>query len=123
MPVVIENDANAPALAEHRHGAAAGASHSLMLTIGTGVGGGVVIADRLLRGARGAAGELGHMVIDVNGPPCPGCPNHGCLESLASGNALRRDAIAAGQGDDVRALVRRALDGETEPRRLAPVGG
>ena len=70
--MAIDNDANVAALAEHRFGAAKGARHSLMLTLGTGVGGGVVIDDRLFRGSTGSAGELGHMVIDKDGPPCPG---------------------------------------------------
>ena len=87
--MAIDNDANVAALAEHRFGAAKGARHSLMLTLGTGVGGGVVIDDRLFRGSTGSAGELGHMVIDKDGPPCPGsCNNHGCLEVYCSGTGL-----------------------------------
>jgi glucokinase len=63
-----------------------------MLTLGTGIGGGLVIDGELYRGAVGAAGELGHMVIEQDGPPCQGnCPNRGCLESLASGTALARE--------------------------------
>jgi glucokinase len=62
-----------------------------MLTIGTGIGGGIVSGGRLLRGAHGSAGELGHMTIDADGPPCPGdCPGRGCLEAYVSGPALER---------------------------------
>lgn len=93
LPVFVDNDANVAALAEHRAGAARGTRHAAMLTIGTGIGGGLILSGELYRGAHGAAAELGHMVIDQNGPPCQGnCPNHGCLESLASGTALTREA-------------------------------
>ena len=96
MDVYVDNDANVAALAEHRFGAAKGATNAVMLTIGTGVGGGVIIDGQLYRGSIGAASEPGHMVIDMDGPPCQGsCPNHGCLESLASGTALAREGTAA----------------------------
>ena len=94
LPVFVDNDANLAMLAEHRAGAARGARNAAMLTIGTGIGGGLIINGTLYQGARGAAGELGHMVIDQNGPPCQGnCPSRGCLESLASGTALTREAL------------------------------
>jgi glucokinase len=94
LPVFVDNDANLAALAEHRAGAARGASEAIMLTIGTGIGGGLILRDELYRGAIGSAAELGHVVIDINGPPCQGnCPNHGCVESLASGTALAREAL------------------------------
>ena len=71
-------------------------TNAVMLTIGTGIGGGVIIDGELYRGSIGAASEPGHMVIDLNGPPCQGtCPNHGCIESLASGTALAREGTAA----------------------------
>ena len=92
----LDNDANVAALAEHRFGAAKGAANAVMLTIGTGIGGGVIIDGELYRGSIGAASEPGHMVIDLNGPPCQGtCPNHGCIEALASGTALAREGTAA----------------------------
>src|SRR6202011_936024 len=82
LPVFMDNDANAAMLAEHRFGAARGARTAGMLTPGTGIGGGVVIDGELFRGSQGAAAELGHMIIEADGPPCPGnCPNHGCLEA------------------------------------------
>jgi glucokinase len=120
LPVAIDNDANVAALAEHRFGAAKGARHSLMLTLGTGVGGGVVIDDRLFRGSTGSAAELGHMVIDKDGPPCPGsCNNHGCLEVYCSGTGLMIAARAAGLPDhDARSVVNRALAGEPDAKPL-----
>jgi glucokinase len=94
LPVFVDNDANLAALAEHRAGAARGADEALLLTIGTGIGGGMILRGELYHGAVGAAGELGHVVIDKDGPPCQGnCPNHGCVESLASGTALAREAL------------------------------
>jgi glucokinase len=96
LPAFVDNDANVAALAEHRAGSARGCDHMAMLTIGTGIGGGLILSGELYRGARGAAGELGHMVIDEHGPPCQGnCPNHGCLETMASGTALTREALEA----------------------------
>src|SRR3954469_8014975 len=81
LPVFVDNDANVAALAEHRWGAAKGTRSSVPLTAGTGVGGGMVLDGKLYRGHSGAGAELGHMVIDMDGPPCQGnCPNHGCLE-------------------------------------------
>jgi glucokinase len=94
LPVIVDNDANAAALAEHRAGAARGFSEAVVLTLGTGIGGGLILRGELYRGAVGAAAELGHMVIDVDGPPCQGnCPNRGCFEALASGTALAREAL------------------------------
>ncbi len=93
LPVFIDNDANVAALAELRAGAARGAKQALMITVGTGIGGGIVIDGEIYRGATGSAAELGHIVIDVNGPPCQGaCPNNGCFETMASGTALIRYA-------------------------------
>lgn len=105
IPVFIDNDANVAALAEHRFGAARGARDALMLTIGTGIGGGVIIDGDLYRGSDGAASEPGHIVIDYNGPRCQGnCPNHGCVETYASGTALAREGRAAAQREPESAL-------------------
>jgi glucokinase len=94
LPVVVDNDANAAMLVEWRRGAALGCSDAAMLTLGTGIGGGLIVDGRLVHGARGAAAELGHMVVDPDGPPCPGnCPNHGCLESLVSGHAIGLEGL------------------------------
>ena len=98
LPVWVDNDANLALLAEARVGAARGARHALMLTLGTGIGGGMLLDGRLYRGARGGGAELGHVVVDIDGPPCQGgCPNRGCLEALASGSAIGREARAAAE--------------------------
>ncbi len=91
IPVIIENDANAAAWAEYRFGAGKGFQHMVMLTLGTGVGGAVIVDGRMLRGGFGVAGELGHMRVVPNGVEC-GCGQHGCIESYASGTALVRTA-------------------------------
>jgi glucokinase len=91
LPLVVENDANAAAWAECQHGAGRGADHMLMLTVGTGIGGGVVIGGALLRGQHGFAAELGHITLVDGGPLC-GCGQRGCLEALASGTAIGRMA-------------------------------
>ncbi len=112
LPVFIDNDANVAALAEHRFGAAKGTSDAVMLTIGTGIGGGVIIDGELYRGSTGAASEPGHMVIDFDGPPCQGnCPNNGCLETFASGTALAREGRAAAEGNPESALGRVLAEG------------
>ena len=93
LPVFVDNDANAAMLVEWRFGAARGTRDAAMLTIGTGIGGGLVLGGALQRGSQGAGAELGHMVIQSDGPRCNGnCPNHGCLEALVSGAALAREA-------------------------------
>jgi glucokinase len=102
LPVFVDNDGNVAALAEHRAGAARGASEVVMLTIGTGIGGGLILRGEPYRGGIGAGAELGHLVIDMDGPRCQGnCPNRGCVEALASGTALAREArrIAAERPD------------------------
>lgn len=102
LPVVLDNDANAAALAEHRYGAARGTRNAVMLTIGTGIGGGLVLDGALFRGSTGAGAELGHVTVDLDGPRCQGnCPNRGCLEAVASGTALAREALRlAGERPD-----------------------
>jgi glucokinase len=116
LPVFVDNDGNASALAEHRAGAARGAADAIVLTLGTGIGAGLILGGRLYRGARGAAGELGHMVIDFDGPACQdNCPNHGCAEIYASGTALAREARALAERRPGSGLAR-AL---REDRQLA----
>ena len=105
--VVIENDANFAALAEHRLGAARGHDHVVMVTLGTGIGGGLVADGRVQVGAAGFAGEIGHMVVDPNGPPCP-CGRRGCWERFASGaglGVLAREAALAGRLQEVVRLA------------------
>ncbi len=97
LPVVVENDANAAAWGEFAHGAGRHVHDMVLLTIGTGLGGGIVIGDRLLRGANGFAGELGHVRVVPDGHRC-GCGNRGCWEQYASGRALVREARDAARG-------------------------
>ncbi len=89
----VVNDASAAALGEHRYGAGKGIKNFVLFTLGTGIGGGIIVDGKLYLGAVGGAGELGHMTVVVDGPKC-GCGNTGCLEMLASGRAVERDAIA-----------------------------
>jgi len=91
LPVVVDNDANAAALAESHFGAGAGHRYVLCVTLGTGIGGALVLDNRVFRGANGMAGEFGHMQVVPNGHRCE-CGNRGCWEQYASGNALVRDA-------------------------------
>ncbi len=93
MPVVLENDANAAVLGETVAGAGVGLRHVVMLTLGTGVGGGLLLDGRVYHGADGGAGELGHTVVQSEGLPCR-CGNRGCLEMYASGSAFVRYAVA-----------------------------
>lgn len=96
--VILENDANAAALGEKWLGAARECDDMLMLTLGTGVGGGIVLGGRVWHGTRGMAGEPGHITIHPDGPPCP-CGNRGCLEQYASATAvvrMAREVIATG---------------------------
>ncbi|MDA8358704.1 MAG: ROK family protein [Actinomycetota bacterium] len=105
--VVVENDANCAALAELRHGALRGAEDAVVVTLGTGIGGGIVRGDRVVLGAFGFAGEIGHMVVDPAGPPCP-CGRRGCWERYASGGGLARlarEAAYAGRLGDVVAMA------------------
>jgi len=103
--VIVENDANAAALAEYRFGAGKGSKNMIYMTISTGIGGGIIIDGKLYKGSTGTAGEVGHMVIDPKGPRC-GCGNYGCLEALSSGPAIAR---VAGTKD--------ALEAEKEARK------
>lgn len=88
-PIYIENDANVAALAESVAGISAGTSSSVFITIGTGIGSGIIINNRIWSGAHGIGGELGHVIFDLNGIPCT-CGNHGCLERYCSATALIR---------------------------------
>lgn len=113
--VFVDNDANVAGLAE---AVIAGASDLVMLTLGTGVGGGVVIGGRVFRGATGLGAELGHIVIHGDGLPCFGtCPNRGCLEAHCSGQALERAATELARAKPDSALGRRAAkDGRVSGR-------
>ncbi len=108
VPVFVENDANAAALAEYMFGAGRGSQEIVYLTISTGIGGGVITGGRILTGIVGTAAELGHMTIDMHGPRCA-CGSIGCLESLASGTAIARRAhelLEQGRGDGLLKFAR-----------------
>jgi glucokinase len=114
LPVFLDNDGNVAALAEYLFGAAKGKPNTVMLTVGTGIGGGLVLGGEIYRGATGAGAELGHTVIQADGPPCQGnCPNHGCVEALASGTALGREGRAAAESSPDSALGQVLADGGT----------
>jgi glucokinase len=114
LPAFVDNDATVAALAEHLYGAARGAENAVMLTIGTGIGGGLILGGEIYRGSTGAGGELGHVVIEADGPPCQGnCPGRGCVETLASGTALGREGRAAAEREPDSALGAMLADGET----------
>ncbi|HXQ18973.1 MAG TPA: ROK family protein [Acidimicrobiales bacterium] len=106
-PPVLENDANCAALAEHALGAARGFDDVVVVTLGTGIGGGLVVGGRPLLGAQGFAGEIGHMVVDPSGPLCP-CGRRGCWERFASGAGLAnlaREAAIGGRLPEVVSLA------------------
>ena len=138
LPTFLDNDANLAALAEARLGAGKGARHLVHLTLGTGIGGGIVMDGRVYRGALGAAAELGHMIILEDGPPC-NCGAHGCLESLVSGVAIYRrveelavtghkspaieEFLAAPEAFDAEALCRHADAGDELARNILEEAG
>jgi glucokinase len=123
LPVFVDNDATAAMLAEWRFGAAAGCDDAVLLTIGTGIGGGMVANGALVRGAQGAAAEFGHMTIDVDGPLCP-CGSRGCLEAFVSGTALAREARALGMDASAAQVAELAHDGDASARSLvSDMGG
>lgn len=109
LPTRVDNDANAFALAETRYGAGHGAMVAVAYTIGTGIGGGVVIDGKVFRGAWGFAGELGHVTVEPEGVPCP-CGNHGCLESYTSANQIA--AFARHLAPSEKESVLKGLDDE-----------
>jgi glucokinase len=111
----IINDANAAALGEYRFGAGRGFDNMIYLTVSTGIGGGIIVDGELYSGADGCAGELGHMTIEVDGPQCH-CGNFGCLEALASGWAVAREAktrINQGEKSSIIELVDGRLESIT----------
>lgn len=123
LPVILDNDANVATLAEARVGAAADAHHMVMLTLGTGVGGGLFLGGELYRGATGAAAELGHTIVAAGGEQCR-CGAYGCLEAYASGKALERVAarlVASGGFLATRRGEGDAKSGPAEPESAALV--
>ena len=110
--VILENDANVAALGEKWLGAARDVESVCMITLGTGVGGGLVLNGRIWRGMTGMAGELGHIVVQLDGPPC-GCGSRGCIEQFASATAIKRMAVEAIAKGKAPALAR-AMEEEPE---------
>jgi glucokinase len=107
LPTVIDNDANCAVLGEWWRGAAQGTRHAIGFTIGTGIGGGLIVDGKLYHGASGCAGEIGHTTIEANGRHCA-CGNYGCLEAYASGLAIARRAVEAIESGEVTTLLQRA---------------
>lgn len=123
LPIFLENDARAAAWGEKRFGVGRGVEDLLYIAIGTGIGGGLVLGGRIYRGHHGNAGEIGHMVIDPEGPPC-GCGNRGCWEALASGRAIAARAtelIAGGHPSTLAEIVARGE--ELSARQVAAAAG
>ncbi|HEY5816013.1 MAG TPA: ROK family protein [Solirubrobacterales bacterium] len=122
LPTFVDNDANVAALAEHLFGAARGTRNAVMLTIGTGIGGGLILGGEIYRGATGASAELGHMAIQMDGPGCQGnCPNRGCVEAFASGTVLGREGRAAAESKPDSALGELLAAGEEVDGRAVTV--
>ncbi len=130
--VILENDANVAALGEKWLGAARDVDDMIMLTLGTGVGGGIVLEGRIWHGMTGMAGEFGHMTVEPEGPPC-GCGNRGCVEQYASATAVVRmakEAIASGRAPglataansdpefNAKAIYNLAIQGDEEARKI-----
>jgi glucokinase len=107
LPARIDNDANAAALGEYKFGAGKNKKNMVYITVSTGLGGGVIVDGRLMRGANGNAAELGHLTLNINGPACP-CGANGCFEMYASGTAIARrtrEAIQAGAPSQILSLA------------------
>ncbi len=123
-PVILENDANAAALGEKWMGAGRDVDDLVLLTLGTGIGGGVIIGGRILHGFVGMAGELGHMTVVPTGNPC-GCGNTGCLEKHASATAVSAMAKLMGLGEDLSSeqVYRLAVEGNAKARTVFEMMG
>jgi len=107
LPIVLENDANAAGLGEFRYGAGRGARSIVYMTVSTGIGGGIILDGRIWHGLKDAAGEIGHMTVDPDGPVC-GCGNRGCLEAIASGTSIAhraKEALAAGTPSELQRVA------------------
>ena len=125
MPVFVENDANAAAYGEAWVGAAKDSTCTILLTLGTGIGGGIVLHGELWRGVTDTGGELGHMVIDYNGPVC-GCGTKGCIEAYASAPAVARrmrEAVEAGRESSLRDAILGGEEVDSERIYGAAVAG
>ncbi|HKZ75994.1 MAG TPA: ROK family glucokinase, partial [Actinomycetota bacterium] len=112
LPCQVDNDATAAAWGEYRFGAGRGYRHMLLVTVGTGIGGGIVAGRRLFRGAHGFAAEIGHIIVEPDGPLC-GCGNRGCWEQVASGHAIGRLGRRAA-AEHPRSLVTELAGGDPD---------
>lgn len=117
LPVHVENDANLGAIAEHRVGAAKGLHNVVFVKSSSGVGGGLIVEDRLFRGSRGMAGEIGHLTIDEQGPLCR-CGSRGCLEAYTSTTTLAALFAGPGSGAGMEQLITAAHEGNVAARRV-----
>ncbi len=120
LPVIVENDANAAALGEVWLGAGHDVDDLILLTLGTGIGGGIVYQGRIIHGYLGMAGELGHITVDASSPHLCGCGNYGCLEAEASGTAIRKlaeEAVQQGRSTSLEKLQEKS--GELTPLLVA----
>jgi glucokinase len=111
LPVLVENDASMAAFGEYRFGAGRGYRHLLLVTVGTGIGGGIVADGRLFRGAHGFASEIGHFIVDPGGPLC-GCGNRGCWEQVAAGRAI--DRMGRQEARERDSILRRLAGGDPD---------
>jgi glucokinase len=108
LPVIVDNDGNMSMLAEARGGAAAGTRHAVLIALGTGIAGGLWLNGAVYRGARGLGAEMGHSVLQLHGPDCPGdCPGVGCFEALVSGTAIGHEGLRRAEEEPDSALGRR----------------
>ncbi|HEX9697423.1 MAG TPA: ROK family protein [Actinomycetota bacterium] len=137
LPAFVDNDANTAAWAEARFGAGRGRGDQIMITVGTGIGGGLILGERVYRGVHGFAAEIGHMIVLPGGPSCP-CGARGCFEQLASGNAIGRiarerieaapDSLVLERAGDAAAITgeivgRAARDGDVFAREIVAEAG
>ena len=112
LPVMVDNDTNLALLAEARHGVAKDARHAVMVALGTGIGSALYLNGHIYRGATGVGAELGHWVVDLHGPDCPGaCPGRGCLEAMVSGRAIGHEGERTARAEPHSGLGRRLASG------------
>jgi glucokinase len=121
LRAVVDNDANAAGWGEYRYGAAKGHDHVLLVTVGTGIGGALIMDGELYRGAYGFAAEIGHFIVEPGGPEC-GCGNRGCWEQVASGQALERLALADVDSNPQGGIALAAGGGRPEGHHVSEAG-
>lgn len=117
LPVDMDNDVRCHAIGELKFGMGRGSANFILITLGTGIGSGIVLDGQLYRGPGGVAGEIGHMTLEPGGPPC-GCGKRGCFEAIASGRNIGRRAIEAGIAGSARELFQKAAQGDQKAVQL-----